>query len=88
MLRDLQGKYFAFLYQLERVQNLILCVVLLQQVSHVDIEIAQLPIRGIKIDTLMLVLAHDLAEDYTIFLQLSLLICNELLGKYASWSTA
>ena len=69
------------------MHNFILGVVLLQQVSHVDIKIAQLPICGVKIDTLMLVLAHDLAEDYTILLQLSLLICNELLGKYASWAT-
>ena len=69
------------------MQDLVLRVVLLQQVGHVDLKIAQLPISGIEIDALILVLVHDLAEDYTIFLQLSLLVYNELLREYAPRAT-
>ena len=43
--------------------DLLLGVIFLEQIGWIELEFAQLAIGGIQVNTLLLILVHDLAED-------------------------
>ena len=61
------------------MEYFLLCVVLLQQTSHIELEITQLARRRVQVHSLLLVLIHYLAEYDAIFFQLCFFINDELL---------
>ena len=61
------------------VEYFLLCEILLQQVGHIELEVAQLASRRVQIDPLLLILKHNFAENCAILIQFGLLIHNELL---------